>query len=506
MIMSRCFSVQKILLFGCLVPVAFADVTLAPLFRDGAVLQREQPLPVWGRATAGEKVRVQFHGQSAETTAATDGSWRVTLAAQSASAQPAELVVTGGNTVRVRDVLVGDVWLCGGQSNMEFRLAQANNAEAEIAAANFPLLRQFKIPHRVADAPADDCPGTWVPCSPATAGEFTAVGFFFARDLQQRLDVPIGLVNSNWGGTQIESWMSDAALQADPAAKVIFERWQKVLADYPAKVAAHDKAIAKWTQDAAAAKAAGKAFTRRKPPTPEGPGSRWQPSGMYHAMIAPLEPAALRGVLWYQGEANGARAAEYRTLFPGLIRQWRADFGQPNLPFYFVQLANLIRAVDKTDEQWPRLREAQTLALALPATGMAVTIDIGDPTNIHPKNKLEVGRRLALVARAQLFGEKLEFSGPMFAAAQPEGGALRVTFTHAAGLAPAAGALAGFEVAGADEKFVRAVARIAGDAVLVSSPAVPAPVAVRYAWHNNPATSLINSAGLPASPFRSDAW
>lgn len=485
---------------------AFADVTLAPLFRDGAVLQRDQPLPVWGRAAAGEKLRVQFHGQSLETVTPADGHWRVTLNAEPASAQSSELVVTGSSTVRVRDVLVGDVWLCGGQSNMEFRLAQANNAQAEIAAANFPLIRHFKIPHTVADVPAADCVGQWVGCSPATAGDFTAIGFFFARDLSQRLDVPVGLVNSNWGGTQIESWMSDAALKADPAAAEIFARWRKVLADYPAKVAAHEKAVAKWEEDAAAAKAAGRPFTRRKPIAPEGPGSRWEPSGMYHAMIAPLEPAALRGVLWYQGEANGSRASEYRTLFPGLIRQWRADFGQPRLPFYFVQLANLTRAGDKTDQEWPLLREAQTIALALPATGMAVTIDIGDPANIHPKNKQEVGRRLALVARAQIFGEKIEFSGPMFATAKPEGGALRVTFTHADGLAATGGALVGFEVAGDDKRFLPAVAHLDGSAVLVSAEAVAAPVAVRYGWHNNPVISLVNAAGLPASPFRSDRW
>jgi sialate O-acetylesterase len=313
-------------------------------------------------------------------------------------------------------------------------------------------------------------------------------------------------VNSNWGGTQIESWMSDAALRADPAAPEIFARWQKVLADYPAKVAAHGKAVAKWAHDAAAAKAAGQPFTRRKPAVPEGPGSRWQPSGMYHAMIAPLAPAALRGVLWYQGEANGARAAEYRTLFPGLIRQWRTGFGQPNLPFYFVQLANFARPVDKSDQQWAFLREAQAGALALPATGMAVTIEIGDPTNIHPKNKQEVGRRLALLARAQLGGETIEFAGPVFVAAKPEGGALRVSFTHAAGLRLGGAGPTGFEVAGEDRKFVPAAARIEGDSLLVSAGVVPHPVAVRYAWRNAPPATLFNLAGLPAAPFRSDTW
>jgi sialate O-acetylesterase len=484
----------------------FANVTLAPLFRDGAVLQREQPLPVWGRAVPGEAVHVRFHAQSAEATAGANGTWRVTLAPEPASAEPAELVVTATNTLRVRDVLVGDVWLCSGQSNMEFRVAQANNAEREIAAANFPLLRQFKVPHLVAEQPAADCPGEWKACSPATAGEFTAVGFFFARDLYQRFGVPIGLVNSSWGGTQIEEWIGEAALATDPAAKAINARWQKVLGDYPELMAAYPAKLAKWKADAAAAKAAGKPFARRQPAKPEGPGSRWLPSGMFNAMIAPLTPVALRGVLWYQGEANGARAAEYRTLFPAMIQQWRGAFAQPRLPFYFVQLPNFGRAVDRTDEQWPLLREAQAGALALPDTGMAVTIDIGDPANIHPKNKQEVGRRLALIARAQLFGEKIETQGPVFTGAKPEGAALRVSFSHATGLTAPGKSPTAFDVAGEDRKFVPATARIEGDAVVVTADSVAAPVAVRYAWHNAPEASLFNCAGLPAAPFRSDHW
>lgn len=485
---------------------ASAKVSLAPLFRDGAVLQREQALPVWGTASAGEKIHVAFHGQAQDTVAGADGSWRVRLAPEQASAQPAELVVTGENTVRVTNVLVGDVWLCSGQSNMEFRVSQANDADKEIAAANFPLLRCFKIPHLVAETPQSDCPGEWKVCTPETAGAFTAVGFFFARDLQARLGVPIGLIDSDWGGTFIEAWMSAAALKADPAAKLIEERWQKVLADFPAKQAVYEKNLAKWTEGEAAAKAAGRPYEKRKPAKPEGPGSRWLPSGMFNAMIAPLTPAAIRGVLWYQGEANGARGPEYRTLFPGLITQWRAAFGQPALPFGFVQLANLDRAVDKTGQEWAWLREAQTGALALPMTGMAVTIDIGNPKNIHPKNKQEVGRRLALWARAQVFHEEVEYAGPRFAAATPEGAALRVSFTHAAGLALHGEGPGAFEVAGEDKKFVPATARVDGDALVVSAEGLAHPVAVRYAWRNGPSAVLFNGAGLPAGPFRSDRW
>lgn len=485
-----------------------ADVTLAPLFRNGAVLQRDRPLPIWGQASAGEKIRVQFHNQSVETTASAVGAWRVTLAAEKAAAQPADLVVTGTNVVRVSDVLVGDVWLCSGQSNMEFRLSQASDGEKEVAVANLPLIRQFKIPHTVAGAPVVTCAGEWKTCTPETAGDFTAVGYFFARDLQQRLGVPIGLVNSSWGGTQIESWISLGALQADPSVQVITERWQKVLRDHPAKLAIHAKALAKWEADAAAAKTAARPFSRRAPRAPEGPGSRWQPAGLYNAMIAPLAPAALRGVLWYQGEGNGARGGEYRTLFPTLIRQWRGDFEQQDLPFYFVQLANFERKVDKTDQQWAFLREAQALALALPDTGMAVTIDIGNPTDVHPTNKKDVGERLARLARAEIFGEEIETAGPVFAGAKTETGAMRVTFSHASGLwlKPAASVAMSFEVAGENRKFVPAVAVVSGEALLVSAATVPAPVAVRYAWRNSPDARLFNSAGLPAAPFRSDDW
>lgn len=502
--LGRSLGATVLALLACV--IIRADVALAPLFRDGAVLQREKPLPIWGTAAPGESVAVKFHAQAATAVAGADGRWRVTLEPEQTSVQPAELIVSGTNVVRVRDVLVGDVWLCSGQSNMEFRLAQASDAMQVIAGASHPLLRHFKIPHTVADAPAANCVGEWQACTPETAGEFTAVGFFFARDLQQKLNVPIGLIGCNWGGTQIESWMSDAALQADPAARSIFERWQEVLRTYPDKLAAHKGVLEKWEQEQAAAKAAGKPFTRRRPATPEGPGSRWQPSGMYNAMVAPLMPAALRGVLWYQGEANGSRAAEYRTLFPGMIRQWRADFGQGDLPFYFVQLANFERKVDKTDQEWAFLREAQVSALALPATGMAVTIDVGNPGNIHPTDKKSVGERLARHARAQLFGEKIETDGPVFAGARAEGAALRVSFTHADGLQlkPKVQTPAVFELAGSDGKFHPATAVVEGGTLLVTAAAVAQPAAVRYAWRNSPSACLFNSAGLPASPFRFD--
>lgn len=484
---------------------ALADITLAPLFRDGAVLQRDQPLTVWGRAAAAEKVEVKFRRQAVSVITGADGRWRVTLAAEKASTVGSELTATGANTVVVRDVLVGDVWLCSGQSNMAFLVRNAKDAEREIATADFPLIRQFKVPNVAAEKPLDDVVGGWAACSPANAGGFSAVAFFFARDLHQKLGVPIGIVNSSWGGTQIESWMTEPTLRADPAAKEIFARWEQRLAEYPQKMTEYGEAVAK----AEAAKAAGKKTKKRAlPAKPDGPGGRWAPGGIYNGMIAPLVPYAFRGVLWYQGETNGARYAEYASLFAAMIKQWRADFGQ-TLPFYFVQLANYERGSGTKGGDWPYLREAQAKALALPNTGMAVTIDIGEPRDIHPTNKQDVGLRLARHARHWLFGEKIETDGPQFSGAAAAGGAMRVTFTHAEGLrlaSPKTEGAAAFEVAGEDRKFVPAAARVENGAVIVSAEQVRNPVAVRYAWRNSPDAALFNAADLPAAPFRSDDW
>lgn len=498
----------SLLAFASTVATAFADITLAPLFRDGAVLQRDQPLVVWGRATVAERVTVTFRKQTASVIAGVDGRWKVTLKPEKASASGAELVVSGANTIRVRDVLVGDVWLCSGQSNMVWMLRSSNDAEREIAAADFPLIRQFKVPTVVAEKPADDVAGSWTECTPETAGNFSAVAYFFARDLHQKLSVPIGLVVSAWGGTQIEGWINEATLCANPASKEIFGRWKKLLEEHPEKLKAHAAAVEKWKSDQATAKAAGRKAGRKQPAAPEGPGSRWMPAGLYNAMIAPLVPYALKGALWYQGETNASRHAEYASLFTDMINQWRTDFGQP-LPFYFVQLANYEAGAGNTGDVWAYLREAQAAALKLSHTGMAVTIDIGNPKDIHPRNKQDVGKRLALHARKQIYGEDIETDGPMFTAAKRAGRAMRVSFTHADGLklTPAAedGRVA-FEIAGADKKFVPAEARVRGDTVVVSAEAVPEPVAVRYAWRNSPDARLFNGAGLPAAPFRSDDW
>ena len=484
-----------------------ADVTLAPLFQDHAVLQRDKPLPVWGRAAPGEHVTVAFHDQRVGTTTGADGRWMVYLGAVATSAEPAELVVTGTNTLTIRDVLVGEVWLASGQSNMEWPVAKAVAGEKEVAAAKFPLIRLFTAQHQVASQPADTVPGTWQVCTPESARNFSAVGYFFARDLQRKLGVPVGLISSPWGGTAVEAWMGDAALSGTAAFPAVDARWQKDRAEFPRRLIDYPLEQAAWKKAEEHAKAMHTKNPLPGPRIPVGPGTPYEPSGLFNGMIAPLQPYALRGVIWYQGEANWPRPEEYAELFPAMIRAWRAGWGEGDFPFYFVQLANYIIPIDLTNRGWARLREAQTRALALPATGMAVAIDIGDPHGIHPPNKQEVARRLALLAKAQVYGIPVDFSGPVFAFKTTEGSALRVRFDQAAtGLIAGNRPVQSLEIAGADRKFYPATGKIQLNTLLVSAREVKEPVAVRYAWTNSPEANLYNGAGLPAAPFRSDDW
>jgi sialate O-acetylesterase len=484
-----------------------ADITLAPLFQDHAVLQRDQPLPVWGRADPGEHVTVSFHGQSIGTTAGTDGRWMVYLAAVPASAEPAELSVTGKNTVTLKDLLIGEVWLASGQSNMEWPLKSADDGEREVAAANLPPLRLFSVSHQVASQPAETVTGSWQPCTPESVKMFSAVAYYFARDVQRKLGVPVGVIGSYWGGTPIESWTAAATLQSAAAWPAIEARWARDSADFPTYSKTYGAKRAAWGKAEEVAHATHKPNPLSWPPPPMGPGTPFEPGGLFNGMIAPLQPYALRGVIWYQGEQNWQRPEEYAELFPALIRSWRAQWGEGDFPFLFVQLANFAISNDPGNRGWPRLRDVQARALALPATGMAVTIDIGDAHTIHPLNKQEVGRRLALIAKTQVYGIPGDFSGPTFAYVTGEHGGLRVHFTHAAtGLISYGKPVQSLEVAGADKKFFPATGKIERDTLLVSSPHVKVPLAVRYAWTNAPDANLFNGAGLPATPFRSDDW
>ena len=650
---------------ACCVSAAFADVKLASVFTDNMVLQRDLPAVVWGKAVPGEFVSVSFAGQTQETKAAADGRWQVKLTPLQSSRQPAELTVAGKNRLVIKNVLVGEVWLCSGQSNMEMGIGQVNNAQAEIADANRPMIRLFMVPNTTALMPKKEITGAaaWAVCTPMTVasngwGGFSAAGYFFGRELNKELDVPVGLIESDWGGTPAQAWTPLASLEAAPSlahyvaelkkfspvsqdeidkqakerakldaemqqraedpgnqgeadgwqnADTDLSSWERVkvpngwftstniygsvwfrrdvevpaawagkdvtlnlgvVDDYDTtyfngrKIGATGKETKEWwtvsrrytvpgelvkagrntiavrvfndymsggfTSGAEALVLTGPSGVEKPaiklagswsrkvekavktfPVAAKPPSFQNCASCLYNAMIAPLVPFAIRGAIWYQGESNAGKAYEYRTLFPTMIGSWRSAWGEGDFPFYFVQLANYMPAVDQpADSNWAELREAQSLTLGTTNTGMAVIIDIGDAGNIHPKNKQEVGRRLALNALATTYGKKVEYSGPVVKTVKTENGAVRIAFSHAnGGLKTRDGQLLqGFAICGADHKFVWATATIEGDAVVVTSPTVAAPVAVRYAWANNPACNLVNADNLPASPFRTDTF
>lgn len=501
-----CLSVASLVLIA---GPAGADVRLPAIFGDNMVLQSSfvKAVPVWGWARPGERVTVTFEGQTRSATTNDKGRWSVHLDPPKVGG-PFEMTIEGANRITLHNILVGEVWVGSGQSNMQWPVKQSGDAEEEIANAKYPKIRLFTCERRVSSGPMDDTKGSWVECSPETVPDFSAVAYYFGRELHKQLGVPVGLIHTSWGGTPAEAWTSRAALEAMPECQPYVERWAKSIGDYPAALAKYREQLDTWITDSAAAEDEG----RPVPPPPGGvPGdpraNPHRPSGLYNAMIHPIIPFAIRGAIWYQGESNAGRAYVYRKLFPGMITDWRHAWGEGNFPFLFVQLANFqARQPEPGDSAWAELREAQLMTLALPNTAMAVIIDIGEANNIHPKNKQEVGRRLGLAAEA-MYGKKVEYSGPMYESMKVDGNSIRLTFTHAEGLvAKDGGSLKGFAIAGEDRKFVWADAKIDGDAVVVSSASVAKPVAVRYAWADNPECNLYNAAGLPASPFRTDDW
>jgi len=499
---------------------AVGAVKLPAVIGDHMVIQRGLPVKVWGTAEAGEKVTVSLAGKTQAAAADKDGKWAVTLPPMDAGG-PMDMTVAGTNRLTVKDILVGEVWVCSGQSNMAWTVRGAANPDEETAAAKYPKIRMFTVARKTADTPQPDCGGAWSICSPKTAGNFSAVGYFFGRSVHKALNVPVGLINTSWGGTRAEPWTSRAGMKAMPMFAGALKDWDARVAGFdPNKVEEeftkaqeqYKARLAKWAKDVAAAKAAGKT-PPRKPRRPRRrgnvAGSPQRPANLFNGMIAPLIPLGIRGAIWYQGESNAGQGYKYRTLFPGMITDWRKNWGQGDFPFLFVQLANFrARAAQPGDSAWAELREAQAMTLKLPATGMAVIIDIGAAKNIHPKNKQDVGGRLALAARAIAYGEKIVYSGPMYKSMSAKGNKVTLTFDHVGGGLKAAGGgkLVGFAVAGADKKFVWADAAIAGETVVVSSATVAKPVAVRYAWGDNPACNLTNAEGLPGSPFRTDDW
>lgn len=532
-----------------------AKVRLPAVFADHLVLQRGTAAPVWGWADSGEKVTVTFAGQTKSTTADDHGKWSVTFDSLPASAEPRDLTATGNDSnVKISDVLVGDVWLAGGQSNMGFPLNSAHNAAEVLPQAQDSQLRFFLVKTKTAAEPQADCVGKWATATPDTAKSFSAVAYFFAREIRRDQKCPVAVLQAPWGGTDIETWISLAGLKQSPALTNPLSRWDKAVADYekikanPNLVSDYEKDLKQWQKEIAPAydavvkkynadKDAGKEVgAKPQPPRPEP--SNPDPMGMpspsrrpstptvnFNGMIAPLVPYTVRGVIWYQGENNGGRGLEYRELFPRLIEDWRNQWtqaGGEDFPFLFVQLpCNGKDTTPVAESGWPWLREAQLLTLQkVPRTSMAITIDVGDPNNVHPADKIDVGQRLALVAKKLVYGENVVASGPLFKKMEIDGGKARVQFTEtgsgltigqqpwcAKGVTPfPKDKLIGFFVAGEDRKWFAAEASIDGDSVMLSSPQVAKPVAVRYGWSNSPRCNLYNKEGLPASPFRTDDW
>lgn len=630
------------LAFLLLSVTAFANIHLPKIFGDNMVLQRNKQIPVWGWGDAGEQVTIQFNKEEPKTVKAdATGKWMLMLDPEKAGG-PYTLTVKGNNTVTFNNVLVGEVWICSGQSNMEFAMRSAINSDKEIADANYPQIRHIKVPNTISITPKDDITGgEWKVCSPGTVGDFTAVGYFFARELYNQLHVPIGLINTTWGGTHSETWTSREAfeqsdefksmiagmsvLNLDSLAKVKKEamttrltnllgplpkpgeadawkdasfddsHWPKMqlpnlweskgLPDVDGviwfrkevTVSAADagkeatlelamiddndityvngvkvgttnayNAMRKYTIPAGVLKA-GKniiavrvtdtgggggiygeandmkltisgnaqplagdwAYKVEEPYTSSTVGPNSYPTLLYNAMLKPLIPYAMQGVIWYQGESNAGRAYQYRTAFPLMIKDWRWHWGEGDFPFYFVQLASYNSANGNANgSTWGELREAQTMTLQLPNTGMAVTTDIGEEKDIHPKNKQDVGKRLAAIALNKTYGKKNMYSGPMYQSMKAEGNKITISFLYTGGgLVAKGGELNSFEVAGADKVFHPAKAVIQGNTIVVSAEGINNPAAVRYAWGDYVGSAnLYNKEGFPASPFRTDNW
>ncbi|WP_437186125.1 sialate O-acetylesterase [Planctomicrobium sp. SH668] len=492
---------------------AFAKVRTPALFSNGMVLQRDIAAPVWGWAEPGEQVTVTFRDQSVSAKADDQGKWKVSLAPL-ALGEPGTLTITGENTLTFDDVLVGEVWICSGQSNMGWSVNQSDDPDLERLAANYPNIRLFSVPLTTADTPQDDVNSLWKVCSPETVGHFSGVGYFFGRQLHISTGVPIGLINSSWGGTRAEAWTSPEMMAVKPNLQPIQDSWNNIIAK-PENQEATKAYEEKWNAWQAALKKA-RADGTDLPARPGHPGNtRWSehhPSTLYNAMIHPLAPYAIRGAIWYQGESNAGRAYQYRELMPAAIQSWRDAWGQGDFYFYQVELANFQAVSPQPKESaWGELREAQQLTnKALPNVDSVCITDAGAAKDIHPKDKQTVGKRLARLALNDAFKiSGVVRKGPTYESATFEDGKVTVKFnTYGPKLITWYGEpLQGFAVAGEDKKFVWAEAKIVSEnTVELTASGIEKPVAVRYNWAENPQGNLYNETYLPAHPFRSDDW
>ncbi len=486
---------------------ARADVSLPAVIGSHMVLQRDMPITLWGWASPGEEVNIALGEMRAKTMADPSGYWMVKLPGLPASAEPLEMTISGKNTIKLEDILVGEVWVGSGQSNMQWSVAASDKAQEEIAAADHPKIRLFSVPLVPAGVPAKNVNARWEVCTPQTIPNFSAVAYFFGRELHKSLDMPVGMIATSWGGTRIEPWIPPAGFAETPELEQERTQIAGMEQGYQNALKGHLSAVKQWL--AAAEKASESSEEIPEPPAfPANPfNSNGSPTGLYNGMIHPLAPFGMRGAIWYQGESNVGQGMHYHDLMKGLIRGWRKVWGQGDFPFLYVQLAPYTYGAAPT--ALPEIWEAQTATLEFPHTGMAVITDIGNVRDIHPRNKQDVGKRLALWALAKTYGQNdLTYSGPLYESMTIENNQVRLKFKHVdGGLKSRDGKpLSWFAVAGEDKKFVPAEAAIDGETVVVKAPQVAAPVAVRFGWHQTAEPNLANEAGLPASPFRTDHW
>jgi sialate O-acetylesterase len=495
---TTCYGLIVTLTYLGLATVANAEVRLPALIGNHMVVQRGVSMHLWGTADPAERVSASFQGMTASGVAGDSGAWSIYLPPPKVGG-PYSLEIRGNNVIEISDVMVGEVWVASGQSNMELEMAEVTHGQAEIAAANDPEIRLFHVQHTYSDYPLDDLQGaSWTACTPQNVKDFSAVGYFFARKIQDDQKVPIGIVESSWGGTPVEAWISLSALAREPKLLPLIEAWAKLSETEAATI--RTEAITRKRYDMA------KTEANFQPAPPNNSGlHRWAPAYLFNGMIAPLLPMPIRGVIWYQGEHNAdpIGAPLYERAFRTMIADWRDHWNQGQFPFLFVQLANFKATIDPGS--WEVVRDAQRRTLSLANTGMAVANDIGDPVNIHPADKQDVGARLALAARAIAYNEQIEYSGPLYRSAIAERGLIRVFFDHATGGLTFQGQEAiGFEIAGSDGVYLPAQVAIEGDSVVLSNKLISSPEHARCGWSGSQECDLYNGAGLPAASFISN--
>lgn len=483
---------------GCL---TCTGVSPAPLFQSHGVLQHGKPVPIWGSASPLEVITVTFSDQSRTTTADQSGHWQVWLSPMDAASEGRDLIIAGTECVILSDVVVGEVWVAAGQSNMAWRLKDTTGASIDIPAAHEPLVREFKITRTIAESPQSFVEGNWSPATSFNVSTFGAISYYFALDVHRTLKIPIGIINCSYGGSRIEAWLDHDTLSSDPKLAETFSEWDQALQDYPQARKIYELELQKWETGRLNAASAGMEFTQRTPRIPWGPGHFATPSGLYHGMLHPVLPYATRGILWYQGESNAHAPEAYRIQFPALIRSWREAFGQGDIPFYWVQLASF---GSPTGTNWAELRDAQSSALDLPQTGQAISIDLGTPSDIHPRNKRDVGRRLARLALNRTYGISMMDGGPVPVSATLVDGEVVISFHPENGdpVSLYSTDVLGLEVAGSDKVYREASAHVSGNRVIVNPGEVQTPAFVRYAWRNAPRFGLFNEQGLPTPPFK----